>query len=616
MKKLIYGRNGSYAGKLCALLLALLVLCPAAPLHAALIESNGTGKYEITGNDTWGLIGPPVDEAIDSLVIRDNATLKLVWNDDYPSSPITLGYICGNGDLNINGGGTIACEYNLSSNPTDRPAYMIFGLKSISNININADGVFTFYKLSDKDEAYIDATKDISMPGGSLRADNVKLTPDSNILPMYSYSSAFGLNVDQSSKTTTIDGDVNITLNDSDAGNVGWGSVSATKLILNGDSLISLNNVCAKNGSLQINVDEGNSLSVYGGWNTSIYATNSHSCDSTFTQNGQSKIVMQNVTVDSGQNGWLLVYGGGQCIGASNEYAATSIVESSHVEIDKVNFNVTGEARVHIFGGGSATTYIGVADDNNTLAQFYGGAESRIVGMSEIILDGDSILEGLASDGTIYCGGQTSGEKAISTVGQARLTLKDMFFNGTMFTGVISGQGVRYEYPDGNVENQLVSDDTDSVLGDSVLVLDNVKADMSSDTDKVTVKYFDEIQLANNTAVKLTTLDGDVKKLTVTGAWGAEVTALEFKQPVQNFASIAVDFSAASGVTDAYFTDDGMKFIVNGVGGTTPEEPSDPEQPSTGGSGGGGGGCNAGFSFGGLLALAGLAVILRKNGGR
>lgn len=288
MKKLIRGRNVSDTGKLCVLLLALLAFCPVAPLHAALIESNGTGKYEITGNDTWGLLGPPVDEAIDSLVIRDNATLKLVWNDDYPSSPITLGYICGNGDLNINGGGTIACEYNLSSNPTDRPAYMIFGLKSISNININADGVFTFYKLSDKDEAYIDATKDISMPGGSLRADNVKLTPDSNILPMYSYSSAFGLNVDQSSKTTTIDGDVNITLNDSDAGNVGWGSVSATKLILNGDSLISLNNVCAKNGSLQINVDEGNSLSVYGGWNTSIYATNSHACDSTFTQNGQS----------------------------------------------------------------------------------------------------------------------------------------------------------------------------------------------------------------------------------------------------------------------------------------------------------------------------------------
>ena len=36
---------------------------------------------------------------------------------------------------------------------------------------------------------------------------------------------------------------------------------------------------------------------------------------------------------------------------------------------------------------------------------------------------------------------------------------------------------------------------------------------MSSDTDKVTVKYFDEIQLANNTVVKLTTLDGGVKKV-------------------------------------------------------------------------------------------------------
>lgn len=41
-----------------------------------------------------------------------------------------------------------------------------------------------------------------------------------------------------------------------------------------------------------------------------------------------------------------------------------------------------------------------------------------------------------------------------------------------------------------------------------------------------------------------------------------------------------------------------------------------PEQPSTDGGSGGGGGCNAGFGFGGLLALAGLAVILRKNGGR
>lgn len=160
------------------------------------------------------------------------------------------------------------------------------------------------------------------------------------------------------------------------------------------------------------------------------------------------------------------------------------------------------------------------------------------------------------------------------------------------------------------------SDYTDSVIGDSVIVLDNVTADMSSDEDKITVKYFDEIQLANNTSVKLTTLDADVKKLTVTGAWGAEATALEFKQPVQNFASIAVDYSAASGVTDAYFTDDGMKFIVNGTGGgETPEEPTEPEQPSAGGSGGGGG-CNAGFGFGGLLAFAGLAVILRKSGKR
>ena len=85
MKKLFRSRNVSNVGKLCVILLALLLFCSAVPLHAAPIESNGTGKYEITGNDTWGLIGPPTDEEITSVVIHEGASLKLLWNDDYPS---------------------------------------------------------------------------------------------------------------------------------------------------------------------------------------------------------------------------------------------------------------------------------------------------------------------------------------------------------------------------------------------------------------------------------------------------------------------------------------------------------------------------------------------------
>ena len=243
------------------------------------------------------------------------------------------------------------------------------------------------------------------------------------------------------------------------------------------------------------------------------------------------------------------------------------------------------------------------------MTQFNGSAESHIKGLSEILLVGTDVFSGIANGGTVFCGGDIIGEKASSTVGSAKLTLKDISSEAQSFSGILSGQGAKYEYTDDKVGSQVIVDYTDSVLGDSVLVLDNVKADMSSDTDKVTVKYFDEIQLANNTAVKLTTLDGDVKKLSVTGAWGAEVTVLEFKQPVQNFASIAVDCSAASGVTDAYFTDDGMKFIINGTGGTTPEEPAEPEQPSTGGSGGGSGGCNAGFGSFALLAMAAFVSI-------
>ena len=273
-----------------------------------------------------------------------------------------------------------------------------------------------------------------------------------------------------------------------------------------------------------------------------------------------------------------------------------------------------------IIGGGHAVT-LKYDTVNNRVEQSQGTAESHIKGLSEILyISGEGAFSGLAgSGGSVYCGGVVLGENAASTVGSAKLTIKDVSLEDAQmnFNGVVSGQGYRFEYPDGTLDGRtVIYDYTDSVLGDSVLVLDNVKADMSSDTDKVTVKYFDEIQLANNTAVKLTTLDSDVKKLSVTGAWGAEVTALEFKQPVQNFASIAVDYSAASGVTDAYFTDDGLKFIVNGTGGGVSENPSASAQLSSGGGSGGGGGCNAGFGLGGLLALIGLAAILMKKGKR
>ena len=613
MKKLIRSRNVSIVGKLCALMLALAVVCVSAPSYAALIESNGTGKYEIMGNDTWGLIGPPTDEEVSSLIIYDGATLKLLWNDDYPSSPISLGMIYGNGDMDISGGGNILGEFNIST-PGAVPNYMVSGLNSISDINIDADGLFSFNKLSDSND-YYRSTQDVNMTGGSMTVSNVRFTPDSDVTPSYQYSNGTGLNTDRTGRVAVINGDVNITIDNSDVSSIGWGGFVATKVVLNGNSTMSITNADVKSSS-QANGVQGANLYALGGWSASIHPTNTYKDNSVFIQNGRSNIILENISFKSEQSGWISIFAGSNSTGTADGYKASAEIASSYIEINNITFDVSEKPIVHIVGGGQSRTYID-NDGDGTMTQFNGSAESHIKGLSEILLVGNGVFSGIANGGTVYCGGDIIGDNANSTVGSAKLTLKDISSEAQSFSGILSGQGAKHEYTDDKVGSQVIVDYTGSVLGDSVLVLDTVKADMSSDTDKVTVKYFDEIQLANNTAVKLTTLDGDVKKLTVTGAWGAEVTALEFKQPVQNFASIAVDYSTASGVTDAYFTDDGMKFIVNGTGGTTPEEPAEPEQPSTGGgSGGGGGGCNAGFGFGGLLALAGLAVILRKNGGR
>lgn len=610
MKKLIYSRNVFVVGKLCLLMLALSLLCPTAPSYAALIESNGTGKYEITGNDTWGLMGPPTDEAISSLIIREDASLKLLWNDDYPSSPIRLGIIHGNGNMDISGGGSIVGEFNMSQ-PEAVPNYMIFGLNSVSDINIDANGIFSFSKLSDSDDFYR-STQNVDIPGGSMVISNVKFTPESDIMPSYQYSNGTGLNVDRTGKVASINGDVNISIDNSDVSSIGWGGVVATKVLLNGDSTISITDADIKSYS-QTNGARGVNLYAQGGWSTSIHPTNTHKDNSVFIQNGQSNIILKNVSLTSKQGGWISIFAGSNATGTVDGYKASAEIASSYIEVNNITFNVSEKPIVHIVGGGQSTTYLD-NDGDGTMTQFNGSAESHIKGLSEILLVDNGVFSGIANGGTVYCGGDIIGENASSTVGSAKLTLKDISSEAQSFSGIMSGQGAKYEYTDDKVGSQVLADYTDSVLGDSVLVLDNVKADMSSDTDKVTVKYFDEIQIANNTAAKLTTLDADVKRLTVTGEWGAEVTALEFKQPVQNFASIAVDYSEASGVTDAYFTDDGMKFIVNGTGGgETPEEPTEPEQPSTDGGSGGGGGCNAGFGFGGLLAFAGLAVILRKS---
>ena len=602
MKQLIRSRNVSIVGKLCALILALFVLCISVPSYAALIESNGTGKYEITGNDTWGLIHPVNgDDEVESLIIVQGASLTL---DAAHSS------IYGNGNMIISGGGELVGRYGLDPSITGgRGGWSgIYGLESIRDITLSTSdkGVgFSFFAIPDENDRWVEGT--IALDRKSMNVENVRRSQQSDLSPMF-YIGSFA------NKNVSIAGGLALSITNSDFANPSLVSLTNSSFNIKGNNEISISNstVVTDSVALEAAPEGGTSVSTGSLLVSDPYAVGAGgvvlSSDLAYKASGQNRIFMKDVSVD----GFLGVFGGIHTIGLSDTAKAIAEIESVYVEISEINFEGSQTQSLYVYGGNAVSTCGSDIDSiSNTpiFRQYNAGAEGKILGASEIVISGDGVFSGLAN-GVVYCGGIITGEGAVSTVGNAKLTLKNINSDNTdIFNGLISGQGLKQEYPDQNFDNMATSDYTDSVLGDSVLVLDNVKADMSSDTDEITVKYFDEIQLANNTAVKLTTLDGDVKKLTVTGAWGAEVTALEFKQPMQNFASIAVDHSAASGVTDAYFTDDGMKFIVNGTGGATPEEPSDPEQPSTGGSGGGSGGCNAGFGSFALLAMAAFVSI-------
>lgn len=243
MKKIISSRSVLGVGKLCLLIIALAILCAVAPSYAALIESNGTGKYEITGNDTWGLMGPPTDENISSLVVEKDATLNLVWETSATS--IKLGTICGDGELAVSGGGTINGQYLSSGVAASQSQFSVYGVSSVDDINLKAEnvwGIFTFYKLALDNDAHVDDVEHVSMPGGAMSVKNVRLAADANASAMYGYSHTIGQNVNVH-KTVEINGDTSISLESSDVLGVSWGELALASMTHNGDSIVSLNKV-------------------------------------------------------------------------------------------------------------------------------------------------------------------------------------------------------------------------------------------------------------------------------------------------------------------------------------------------------------------------------------
>ncbi|MEG1912134.1 MAG: Synerg-CTERM sorting domain-containing protein [Cloacibacillus sp.] len=190
------------------------------------------------------------------------------------------------------------------------------------------------------------------------------------------------------------------------------------------------------------------------------------------------------------------------------------------------NITVTGGKNIkYIFGGGMSW-------NGKTAA-----TESIVKGNSNITLLGNNGLAALSPDAMIFAGGRKGNESAaLATVqGDAFITFKDI--NDAAFKGHLSGQGTNGDYK--------IDGYTDSVLGDSNLVFDNVSADFS----QAEIKNFDVITLTPGTQVKLGKIEltpGLTIKLTGDWAGRGTVTVLTASTEGEIFSR---DETSATGIT-------------------------------------------------------------------
>ncbi|MDO5115271.1 MAG: hypothetical protein Q4D58_04160 [Synergistaceae bacterium] len=604
MRNVVRGHDSLSVVKVWICLLAAVALClVSSASYASIINSNGTRRYVINGDHTWGLWNIQ-DEAISSLTVNDGSSLRLFLGEAEPGI-YCIGNIYGDGNLEISGGGRLCGDYGIVGQEARLVSYNVYGLKSINSITLTASGIlpglFIFQAFPyDNTNSY----RSVSLDRQILVVDNVRQSAQSDM------ESTFCATGGYMNKDISINGGVSMSLNSSDFASASLGGFSNGSLNIVGDSEISVVSSTVKNYSVSKQVG-GVGAVIAGGASVSMYDSVAASTqteilgDSKFVLKGQSRIIAKDVTVASEGTleGYLGVNAAGPAIGTSKLWKAVSEVDSSYIEISGISFTGTGKHYLSVCGGGSAITYGGGEGIN--LVQSPGSAENKIRGASEIVIIGDAAFSGLRR-GYVYCGGTVCGERASSTVGSALLIFKDIDARNIQesFSGVLSGQGWRTEYPTGDPLAPVTTDYTDSVLGDSVLMLDNVKADISS--SDVNVKYFDEIILKNNSSVKMTTFDSDLKKVTVSGSWSSasgSVDALTFKEEVKNRDMIVVTVEAdavASGVTKAAWSDDGMRLIVYTAG-------SQPPTPSDGGSGGG---CSAGCGVLAVFAFMGIPAVI------
>ncbi|WP_455595030.1 Ig-like domain-containing protein [Cloacibacillus porcorum] len=201
---------------------------------------------------------------------------------------------------------------------------------------------------------------------------------------------------------------------------------------------------------------------------------------------------------------------------------------------------ITGGSGIkYVFGGGMAWT--------KTTAS---GRQSVVRGNSNVSIVGDAGLSALDENAMIFAGGRrTTGQEegTIAVVnGDGIVTFKNIT---KAYKGTISGQGTGSAY--------TVTEYTDSVSGDSVLVFDNVQADFSG----ATIVEMDRIELSSGTKLKLADLGG-ATAIKLTGNWTNLGTPLALTLTKAVEQDVTVDYSEATGVVSAAFNEAKTELVV------------------------------------------------------
>lgn len=416
-------------------------------------------------------------------------------------------------------------------------------------------------------------------PNGGTVTGNTKLTINGALSGKANYLKASGAAMIDKAGALTVNGDSTVEINASCEEDCGFGANGGLHIVANGLKDNEMARGILK-GKATLIIDNPNARveQIWGG-NNSV------------ANSGRTYAATESVAVYLRQGKVSAVTAGPSSWGKTAEAV---VLKDVYVEVTSADFGADAKYFSPYLGGGGVSWGEGSSAivKGNTLVAVKGGGgidilvggglgrvggNAGVEGNTNIAIIGDAGLKALSNDAWIIAGGKRSGSGIAAVGGNAAISFADI--EKGVFAGTITGQGVQrkvVENPEGPYDKNTndTLDYNDSVLGDSVLVFDNVKADFSG----AEIMEMDRVEIANGTELTLSSLGG-AKELKLTGDWAGKgtVTAVSVKTNGDN---IEIDDDEANGIIDYKVTPDasGFKVVVN-CSKTEKEKPVKPNLP-------------------------------------